>query len=107
VHELDTFPNARIIDDGLSWLPDPEIDWRSVPHRVEERAPGFNTTETAKLKAVKTLRRSMLSSRCGSLIICPPIKNRLSWRPLLSVLCRRIYYTAGVDFAPRSHRLHN
>jgi hypothetical protein len=37
-HELDLFPNAKIIDDGLSWLPDPEIDWHSVPHRVEERA---------------------------------------------------------------------
>ena len=37
-HELDLFPNAKAIDDGLSWLPDPEIDWRSVPHLVEERA---------------------------------------------------------------------
>jgi hypothetical protein len=37
-HELDLFPNAKAIDDGLSWLPDPEIDWRSVPHRVQERA---------------------------------------------------------------------
>jgi hypothetical protein len=37
-HELDLFPNAKAIDDGLSWLPDPEIDWRSVPQRVEERA---------------------------------------------------------------------
>ena len=36
-HELDLFPDAKIIDDGLAWLPDPEIDWRSVPHRVEER----------------------------------------------------------------------
>ena len=37
-HELDLYPNATAIDDGLSWLPDPEIDWRSIPHRVEERA---------------------------------------------------------------------
>jgi hypothetical protein len=37
-HELDLFPNAKAIDDGLSWLPDPEIDWRSVPHLVEQRA---------------------------------------------------------------------
>ena len=37
-HELDLFPNAKAIDDGLSWLPDPEIDWGSVPHLVEERA---------------------------------------------------------------------
>jgi hypothetical protein len=36
-HELDLFPNALAIDDGLSWLPEPEIDWRSIPHRVEER----------------------------------------------------------------------
>jgi hypothetical protein len=37
-HELDLYPNAKAIDDGLSWLPDPEIDWHSIPHRVEERA---------------------------------------------------------------------
>ena len=37
-HELDLYPNAKAIGDGFSWLPDPEIDWRSVPHRVEERA---------------------------------------------------------------------
>jgi hypothetical protein len=37
-HELDLYPNAKAIDDGFSWLPDPQIDWRSVPHRVEERA---------------------------------------------------------------------
>jgi hypothetical protein len=37
-HELDLFPNTKEIDDGLSWLPYPEIDWRSVPHLVEPRA---------------------------------------------------------------------
>lgn len=37
-HELDLFPNAVAIDDGFSWQPDPEINWRSIPHRVEERA---------------------------------------------------------------------
>jgi hypothetical protein len=37
-HELDLFPNVKAIDDGYSWLPDPEIDWRSVPHLVEGRA---------------------------------------------------------------------
>jgi hypothetical protein len=37
-HELDLFPNAKPIDDDLSWLPDPEFDWRSIPHLVEERA---------------------------------------------------------------------
>jgi len=36
-HELDLFPNAKVIDDGYSWLPDPEIEERST-HRVEERA---------------------------------------------------------------------
>jgi len=36
-HELDLYPGAKAIDDGLSWLPDPEIDWRSIPHLVEER----------------------------------------------------------------------
>jgi hypothetical protein len=37
-HELDLFPNAKAIGDGLSWLPDPEIDWRSVPYLAEEHA---------------------------------------------------------------------
>jgi hypothetical protein len=37
IHELDLYPNAEVIDDGLSWLPDPDIDWRSGPHLVEER----------------------------------------------------------------------
>jgi len=37
-HELDLYPNAKAIDDGFSWQPDPEIDWRSIPYLVEERA---------------------------------------------------------------------
>ena len=37
VHELDLFPNAKVIDDGYSWLPDPELDWRSVPYLTEGR----------------------------------------------------------------------
>ncbi|WMT75426.1 hypothetical protein [Bradyrhizobium sp. Ash2021] len=37
-HLLDYYPNFKPIEDGLSWLPDPEIDWRSCPHRVEARA---------------------------------------------------------------------
>jgi hypothetical protein len=37
-HLLDYYPNYEIIDDGLSWVADPEIDWRSCPHRVEDRA---------------------------------------------------------------------
>ncbi len=37
-HLLDYYPGVEIIDDGLSWEPDPEIDWRSCPHRVEARA---------------------------------------------------------------------
>jgi hypothetical protein len=36
-HELDLFPNAKELDDGYSWLPDPEIEERSLPYRVEER----------------------------------------------------------------------
>jgi hypothetical protein len=32
-HELDLFPNAKVIDDGYSWLPDPE-----VPYFAEESA---------------------------------------------------------------------
>jgi hypothetical protein len=35
-HERDLFPNAIVIDDGLSWKPDPEIDWRSVPYLAEQ-----------------------------------------------------------------------
>jgi hypothetical protein len=37
-HELDLYPNAKVIDDGLSWLPDPEIDWRLFPDLVAARA---------------------------------------------------------------------
>jgi hypothetical protein len=37
-HERDLLPNAPVIDDGLAWVPDLELDWRSVPHLVEERA---------------------------------------------------------------------
>ena len=37
-HVLDYYPDGEIIEDGLSWLGDPEIDWRSYPHRVEDRA---------------------------------------------------------------------
>jgi hypothetical protein len=36
-HEL-LFPDAKVIDDAFSWEPDPEIDWRSIPHLAEERA---------------------------------------------------------------------
>jgi hypothetical protein len=35
---LDCYPGYETIDDGLAWLADPEIDWRSCPHRVEDRA---------------------------------------------------------------------
>ena len=34
-HELDLFPNAKQVDDGLSWLPDPEIEEHSK-HQLEE-----------------------------------------------------------------------
>jgi Patatin phospholipase len=27
-----------MINDGLSWLPDPDIDWRACPYRVARRA---------------------------------------------------------------------
>src|SRR4051812_10975582 len=37
-HALDCYPGYQTIQDGLSWLADPEIDWRSCPHRVEDRA---------------------------------------------------------------------
>jgi hypothetical protein len=37
-HLLDYYPNSETISDGLSWVRDPEIDWRSCPHRVEARA---------------------------------------------------------------------
>jgi hypothetical protein len=37
-HLLDMYPNSKPLYDGLSWLPDPEIDWRSFPQRVEDRA---------------------------------------------------------------------
>ena len=37
-HELDLYPGGKVIDDGFSWLPNPEIDWRSIPHLADERA---------------------------------------------------------------------
>jgi hypothetical protein len=37
-HLLDHYPNSKTVDDGLTWVRDPEIDWRSCPHRVEARA---------------------------------------------------------------------
>jgi hypothetical protein len=37
-HLLDYYPNSEKVDDGLSWVRDPEIDWRSCPHRVAARA---------------------------------------------------------------------
>jgi hypothetical protein len=37
VHELELFPNAKAIDDGYSWLLNPELDWRSVPYLTEGR----------------------------------------------------------------------
>jgi hypothetical protein len=37
-HELDLFPNAKVIDDGYSWLPDPEIEERSIRPLVAEPA---------------------------------------------------------------------
>ena len=37
LHELDLFPNAKAIDDGYSWLLNPELDWRSVPYLTEGR----------------------------------------------------------------------
>lgn len=37
-HLLDYYPNCEVVDDGLSWVADPEIDWRSCPHRVEARS---------------------------------------------------------------------
>jgi hypothetical protein len=43
-HELDLFPNAKVIEDGLSWLPDPEIDWRSVAYLAEEDADWRRTS---------------------------------------------------------------
>jgi hypothetical protein len=36
-HELDLYPNAKVINDGFSWQPDPEIEERSLPYRVAER----------------------------------------------------------------------
>ena len=37
-HQLDGYPDAPTIDDGFYWHLDPEIDWRSVPDMVEDRA---------------------------------------------------------------------
>jgi len=39
-HELDFYPNAEVVDDGYSWLPDPEIDWRSIPYALRSAPTG-------------------------------------------------------------------
>jgi hypothetical protein len=37
-HLRDGYPNSEIIDDGFSWLPDPNIDRRACSYRVAARA---------------------------------------------------------------------
>jgi len=37
-HFRDGYPNSKIIDDGFSWLTDPDIDWRVCPYRTARRA---------------------------------------------------------------------
>jgi len=37
-HLLDFYPGHEPLNDGLSWSADPEIDWRSDPQSVENRA---------------------------------------------------------------------
>ena len=37
-HLLDFYPRHEPLNDGLSWSADPEIDWRSDPQSVENRA---------------------------------------------------------------------
>jgi hypothetical protein len=51
---------------------------------------GFRRRSSPELDAVGARRRLGLDCSFG---VVKPV-GRLSWRPLLSVLCRRIYYTA-------------
>jgi hypothetical protein len=37
-HVRDGYPNTEIINDGFSWLPEADIDWRTCPYRVAARA---------------------------------------------------------------------
>jgi hypothetical protein len=38
-HERDNYPNSpEPINDGFSWMPDPEVDWRNNPEAVAGRA---------------------------------------------------------------------
>ncbi len=37
-HLRDGYPNSETINDGFSWLPDPDIDWRACPYRTANRA---------------------------------------------------------------------
>lgn len=37
-HFRDGYPNSETINDGFSWLPYPDIDWRACPYRTATRA---------------------------------------------------------------------
>jgi hypothetical protein len=37
-HLRDDYPDSQTMDDGFSWLPNPEIDWRLCPYRTATRA---------------------------------------------------------------------
>jgi len=63
-HERDLFPNAIVIDDGLSWKPDPEIDWRSVPYLAEEHA-GISSKGICWLSMSAAHRAEHASAKSG------------------------------------------
>jgi hypothetical protein len=62
-HLLDLYPNSKPVYDGLSWFPNPELDWRSCPHLVEARAeweqvasrwlPDCNAARSSRLKLLQ------------------------------------------------------
>ena len=79
------FPNAKVIDDGLSWLPDPEIDWRSS--RTSQRSTpigygvrfGFSQVDLAAIGAA----RRVLVTWAAVVSILPP--NAVGAQPLILI----------------------
>jgi hypothetical protein len=59
-HLLDFYPRHKPLNDGLSWSADPEIDWRSDPQMVKDRAVAERLAkEDAKAMTMQRLDLTM------------------------------------------------
>jgi hypothetical protein len=76
-HLLDLYPGHEPLNDGLSWQADPEVDWRSDPVYVRNRAVGerlaiimqrvdlLQAAKAARDKNASAPQRRAISSRVG------------------------------------------